>query len=134
MPADATLLAVLRHLIDHGPVSRPGLGDGVGLARATTSGVVGDLLRRGLIAEVSTSPEGRRGRPTTLLDMDDARYAVVGLEITADRVYLAMHSLRGRELLRVERPGDAEAAHPRALLRRAAMVLHEAMDVADDDG
>jgi predicted NBD/HSP70 family sugar kinase len=125
---------VLRHLADHGPISRPDLGDGVGLARATTSSTVNDLLRRGLVAEVSTMPAERRGRPTTLLDIDDTNYAVAGLDIAADRVYLALHSLRGRELLRVERPGDADVTNPRALLRRAATVLHEGLDVAESDG
>jgi predicted NBD/HSP70 family sugar kinase len=132
VPTDATLLSVLRHLVDHGPISRPDLGDGVGLARATTSSTVNDLLRRGLMAEVSTMPAGRRGRPTTLLDLDDTRYAVAGVDIAADRIHLALHSLRGRELLRVER--GADATDPRALLRRAAMVLHEALDLAEDDG
>ncbi|WP_405144652.1 ROK family transcriptional regulator [Sphaerisporangium sp. NBC_01403] len=133
MPGDATLLSVLRHLIDHGPLSRPDLGEGVELARATTSSLVNDLLRRGLVAEIATPSEGRRGRPTTLLDLDDTRYAVAGLEIAMDRIHVAVYSLRGRELLRIERTGEAEAVNPRALLRRAAMVLQEALDVVEDD-
>ena len=60
----------------------------------------------------------------TLLDLDDKRYAVTGLEIGADRVLAAVYSLRGRELLRIERPADVDAVNPRALLRRAATVLH----------
>lgn len=131
--SDTTVLAVLRHLVDHGPLSRPDLGLGVGLARATTSAVVNDLMRRGLVAEIATPPSGGRGRPVTLLDLDDERHAVAGLEIGFDRILAAVYTPRGRELLRLERPAEVDAVNPRALLRRAAMVLHEALDIAEED-
>jgi predicted NBD/HSP70 family sugar kinase len=134
---DKTVLAVLRHLVEHGPLSRPDLGSGAGFARATTSAIVNDLMRSGLVAEIAAprpaGTRGARGRPVTLLDLDDTRYAVTGLEIGADRVLAAVYSLRGRELLRIERPADVEAVNPRALLRRAATVLHEALDVVSED-
>jgi predicted NBD/HSP70 family sugar kinase len=130
---DTTVLTLLRYLVDHGPISRPDLGAGAGFARATTSAVVNDLMRRGLVAEIATPPKGHRGRPVTLLDLDDERYAVAGLEIGFDRVIAAVYSLRGRELLRIERAADGQAISPRALLRRAAAVLHEALDVVDED-
>lgn len=130
---DTTVLALLRHVVNHGPISRPDLGAGAGFARATTSAVVNDLMRRGLVAEIAATPTGGRGRPVALLDLDDERFAVTGLEIGFDRVTAAVYSLRGRELLRIERPADAQAVNPRALLRRAASVLHEALDVVDED-
>jgi predicted NBD/HSP70 family sugar kinase len=130
---DKTVLTVLRHLVDHGPLSRPEVGAGAGLARATTSSVINDLMRRELVAEIATPPSGTRGRPVTLLDLDDERYAVTGIEIGFDRILAAVYTLRGRELLRIERPAEVEAVNPRALLRRAAMVLHEALDVVDQD-
>jgi predicted NBD/HSP70 family sugar kinase len=134
---DKTVLAVLRHLVEHGPLSRPDLGSGVGFARATTSAMVNDLMRSGLVAEIAAprpaGARGARGRPVTLLDLDDKRYAVTGLEIGADRVLAAVYSLRGRELLRIERPADVDAVNPRALLRRAATVLHEALEVVGED-
>jgi predicted NBD/HSP70 family sugar kinase len=130
---DKTVLAVLRHLVDHGPISRPDLGSGAGFARATTSAIVNDLMRRDLIAEIAAPPRGGRGRPVTLLDLDDDRYAVTGLEIGFDRVFAGVYSLRGRELIRVERSAEAEAVNPRGLLRRASTVLHEALDVVEED-
>lgn len=110
--SDTTVLAVLRHLVDHGPLSRPDLGLGVGLARATTSAVVNDLMRRGLVAEIATPPSGGRGRPVTLLDLDDERHAVAGLEIGFDRILAAVYTPRGRELLRLERPAEVDAVNP----------------------
>ncbi|MEY9874643.1 putative NBD/HSP70 family sugar kinase [Streptacidiphilus sp. MAP12-33] len=136
MPAgpDATALQVLRHLVDHGPLSRPDLQQGTGLARATTSAITNDLLRRGLLAEIDTPRSGQRGRPVTLLDLDDTHYAVTGIEIGFDKILASVHTLQGRELLRVERPAEADAVNPRALLRRAAMVLQETLDLVEDDG
>jgi predicted NBD/HSP70 family sugar kinase len=131
---DKTVLAVLYHLIHHGPLSRPELGAGLGLSRATASPVVNDLMRRGLIAEISTPPQGQRGRPVALLDVDDERYAVTGLEIGSDRVLASVHSLRGRQLLRIERTARADALNPRGLMRHAATVLYEALDVVDQEG
>lgn len=131
---DKTVLTVLRHLVDHGPISRPDLGAGVGLARATTSAIVNDLMRRGLIAELATTPSGGRGRPVALLDLDDENFAVTGLEISTDRVSSAVYTLRGRQLMRIERAVSADAINPRALLRQAAMVLHEALDAAEAEG
>jgi len=130
---DKTVLTVLRHLVERGPISRPDLGAGAGFARATTSAIVNDLMRRGLVAEIAAAPSGGRGRPVALLDLDDERYAVTGLEIGADRVLAAVYSLRGRELLRIERSAEVESVNPRALLRRAATVLHEALDAMEED-
>ncbi|MEU1101618.1 ROK family transcriptional regulator [Streptomyces tibetensis] len=126
--ADATQRTMLRHLVDYGPLSRPELGDGVGLARATTSAVVNALIRRGLVAELAAVQEGRRGRPTTLLDLDDEHYAVAGLEIGVDRVLSGVYTLRGRELLRTERVVESESVNPRGLLRHAQIALREALD------
>jgi predicted transcriptional regulator len=72
---DRTVLTVLRHLVGHGPLGRTEVAEEVGLARATTSSIVNDLMRRNLIAEIAMPSEGRRGRPVGLLDLDDERYA-----------------------------------------------------------
>ena len=130
---DKTALTVLRHLVDHGPLSRPELAAGVGLGRAATSTITNDLMRRSLVSEIATPPSGTRGRPVTLLDLDDDRYAITGIEIGFDRILAAVYTLRGRELVRIERPAEADAVNPRALLRRAAMVLHEALDLVEED-
>jgi predicted NBD/HSP70 family sugar kinase len=130
---DTTALAVFRHLIDHGPISRPDLGAGTGLARATTSAVINDLMRRSLVAELDAVQQGGRGRPVRLLDLDDECYAVTGLEVGFGRVTAAVYSLRGRSLYRVERAVQVEATNPRALLRQAAGVLYEALDLVEDD-
>jgi predicted NBD/HSP70 family sugar kinase len=132
--SDKTVQGALRHLIHHGPLSRPELGAALGLSRATTSPIINDLMRRGLVAELSTPPQGQRGRPVALLDLDDERYAVTGLEIGSDRVLAGTYSLRGRQLLRIERTATPDALNPRGLLRRAAAVLHEALDVLEQDG
>jgi predicted NBD/HSP70 family sugar kinase/biotin operon repressor len=130
---EKSLLAALRRLIGRSPISRTELGEALGLSRATISPIVNDLMRRGLIAEVSAAPKGGRGRPVSLLDLDDENFAVAGLEIGSDRVLAAVYSLRGRQLLRTERAAQADAVNPRALLRHAATVLHEALGAVEQD-
>ncbi|MEV6865528.1 ROK family transcriptional regulator [Streptosporangium subroseum] len=134
MEAEGSVWAVLRHLIDYGPLSRPDLGKGVGLARAATSAAVNDLMRRGLIGEIPVESTGRRGRPSYLLDMDEDRFAVIGMEIAPDRIMAGAYTLRGRQLLRVERPVEVERSNPRALLRTAAMSLYEVTGSIDEGG
>ena len=126
--ADVTLRVVLRHLAEYGPISRPDLVDGVGLARATTSSVVNELMRRGLVGEVPTPGTGRRGRPTHLLALDDDRFAVVGLEIGLDRVLAGAFTLRGRHLVRLDEPVELSTTNPRALLRVAASLTYQVIE------
>ena len=130
---DKTALTVFRRLIDHGPLSRPELGAGAGLARATTSAIVNDLMRRGLVTELDAAGGGGRGRPVKLLDLDDRHYAVTGLEIGFGQLKAAVYSLRGRPLFRVERAVQVQVTNPRDLLRQAAGVLYEALDLVEDD-
>ncbi|MFC5220666.1 ROK family transcriptional regulator [Streptomyces coerulescens] len=131
---DPGALAMLRRLIGHGPLTRPELGTALGLSRASTSPIVNDLVRRGLVAEVSTAPRGGRGRPVALLDLDDENFAVAGLEIGSERVLAGVYTLRGRLLLRNERTVEFDAANPRGLLRHAAAALHEALDTVGQEG
>ncbi|GIG63560.1 transcriptional regulator [Longispora fulva] len=132
--ADVTLRVVLRYLADYGPIARPELVDGVGLARATTSSVVNELMRRGLVSEIASPGTGRRGRPTNLLDLDDEQFAVVGLEIGLDRVLAGAFSLRGRHLIRLDEPVEVSASNPRALLRVAASVAYQVIEQVTDAG
>jgi predicted NBD/HSP70 family sugar kinase len=131
---DVGARAVLRQLIGHGPLTRPELGAALGLSRASTSPIVNDLMRRGLVAEISTESRGGRGRPVALLDLDDENFTVGGLEIGSDRVLACVYTLRGRRLLRNERSVEVDAANPRGLLRHAVAALHEALDMVDQGG
>ena len=132
--ADVTLRVVLRHLLDYGPISRPDLVDGVGLARATTSSVVNELMRRDLVNEVPSPGTGRRGRPTNLLAVDDDRFAVVGLEIGLDRVLAGAFTLRGRQLLGLDEPVEVSTSNPRALLRVAASMTYQVIEQVNAAG
>jgi len=132
--ADVTLRVVLRHLADYGPISRPDLVDGVGLARATTSSVVNELMRRDLVNEVPSPGTGRRGRPTNLLAVDDDRFAVVGLEIGLDRVLAGAFTMRGRQLLGLDEPVEVSTSNPRALLRVAASTTYQVIEQVNTAG
>jgi predicted NBD/HSP70 family sugar kinase len=103
-PADfadvrATNLAVvLRHVRTHAPCSRADIAATTGLNKATVSSLVADLIDRRLLRE-SGLTEHRIGRPATMLVLDGAPYAAVGLEIDADHLTAVAIDLAGGQLL-----------------------------------
>nr|NIP83522.1 ROK family transcriptional regulator [Gemmatimonadota bacterium]NIQ59777.1 ROK family transcriptional regulator [Gemmatimonadota bacterium]NIU79983.1 ROK family protein [Gammaproteobacteria bacterium]NIX48433.1 ROK family protein [Gemmatimonadota bacterium]NIY12866.1 ROK family protein [Gemmatimonadota bacterium] len=78
-------------------VSRAEIARALGLARSTVSDIVGTLLARGLLRE---GPEGpsRGGRRPVLLEFRDDAAAILGAELGASHVAVALTDLRGRVL------------------------------------
>ena len=103
-PADfadvrATNLAVvLRHVRVNAPCSRADIAAATGLNKATVSSLVADLIDRRLLRE-SGLTERRIGRPATMLVLDGAPYAAIGLEIDADHLTAVAMDLAGERLL-----------------------------------
>lgn len=100
---DLGRVRVLGALADAGPLTRSDIVARTGLARATVSSVLYDLIGGGLVRE-SAAPEGggpaagggtRAGRPPQLLALaPEAGYAV-GLDIGHDRVRVVLTDLVG---------------------------------------
>lgn len=110
-PADSAG-AVLRAVLDHGPVARSSIARVTRLSAASVSGVVGSLLDRGLIREVpeAAGPPGT-GRPHIPLDIEPEAVAVIGAHIAVPRTTVALIDLRGRIIAqRQERHGSREPA------------------------
>ncbi len=76
-------------------VSRAEIARALGLARSTVSDIVTSLLERGLIEEGPRGPSRGGRRPTLLEFRDDAAY-VLGVEVGASHVAVALTDLRGR--------------------------------------
>ena len=89
------------------PCSRADIAASTGLNKATVSSLVAELIDRRLLRETGLT-EHRIGRPATMLVLDGAPYAAIGLEVSTD------HLDRGRD-----RPGRRAAAVLAARLRRA---------------
>ncbi len=67
------------------------------LSRSTVSEIVGDLLQTGLVAEVGVGPSSGGRRPIVLEFQDDA-CGILGVDIGATHVAVALTDLRGNIL------------------------------------
>jgi predicted NBD/HSP70 family sugar kinase len=120
--------AVLRAVLDHGPVARSSVARVTRLSAASVSGVVASLLERGLVREVpeAAGPPGV-GRPHVPLDIEPDDVAVLGVHIAVQRVTVALLDLRGRVLVHHRDPhGPRDPAGVlAALLTRVDQVRRE---------
>lgn len=98
-------------------VSRADLARRTGLARSTVSEIVGDLLGTGLVTEGGAG-ESRGGRRPIVLQFEDDAYAVLGVDMGAAHVAVALTNLRGQVLAWEERlyPVREDPAGTRALI------------------
>jgi len=91
--------AVLRAVLDHGPVARSSVARATRLSAASVSGIVSSLVDRRLVREVpeAAGPPGQ-GRPHVPLDIETDDVAVIGAHIAVPRLTVALLDLRGRVL------------------------------------
>ncbi|MDL4816106.1 ROK family transcriptional regulator [Actinomadura opuntiae] len=87
--------ATLRELRDGGESTLSGLASRVGLSRPTTEGVLGELIGRGLVAEVAPRPGSGLGRPARRYRFRAEAGHALGIDIEADRVRLLVADLTG---------------------------------------
>jgi predicted NBD/HSP70 family sugar kinase len=89
--------AVLRAILDHGPIARSSVARATRLSAAAVSGVIASLLDIGLVREVpeAAGPPGI-GRPHVPLDIEPDGVAVIGAHIAVPRTTVALLDLRGR--------------------------------------
>lgn len=74
---------ILRTLFRSDPMSRADLARATGLTRVSVSRIVDDLAAEGLVRESGPSPEGRVGKPSTLIALNPDSYHVVSLDLSA---------------------------------------------------
>jgi len=89
--------AVLRLIWKEKEISRAEISRRLDVSRSTVSEIVSALLPEGLVAEVGTGPSRGGRRPVVLRFQDDA-YAILGVEMGASHVEVALTNLRGRVL------------------------------------
>ncbi|MCL7968808.1 MAG: ROK family transcriptional regulator [marine benthic group bacterium] len=86
-------------------VSRADLARHADISRSTVSELVKDLLQTGLVAELGAGPS-RGGRRPIVLEFQDEAFGILGVDIGAAHVAVALTDLRGRVL------AWNEAGHP----------------------
>jgi glucokinase-like ROK family protein len=90
-----SLDGVLQLLWRERRLSRADIARTTGLSRSTVSEVVGELLKTRLVAEVGDGPSQGGRRPVVLQFQDDA-YAILGIDMGAAHVSVALSNLRGQ--------------------------------------
>ncbi|MBD0670254.1 ROK family transcriptional regulator [Streptomyces sp. CBMA156] len=125
---DANAAAVLRTVLDHGPIARSRVAALTGLSASAVSRQTVDLVRLGLLHErPEPAGPGTRapGRPQLPLDLDPDRLAVAGLHIGLPFTTVALLDLRGRVLVRKEVPNHGRTGPGllRPLLARLPRLL-----------
>lgn len=97
--------AVLRAILDHGPVARSSVARVTRLSAASVSGLVTSLVGEGLVREVpeAAGPPGN-GRPHVPVDIEPDGPEVVGVHIAVPHVTVARLDLRGRVIEQWQEP------------------------------
>jgi len=104
---------VLDLLRTQGPLTQADLARQAGLSRSTVSTIVAELQRAGTVRLVSGDRTGQRGpgRPGSLLALDPAAGAVVGVDIDHERLTVliadAAHTVLAEDHRPLERDHDA---------------------------
>ena len=96
---------MLRHLWEARELSRAELSRRTGMARSTISLIVHELMELGLVRESHLAPSGG-GRPPIVLQFEDDRNRILGVELGHDQVSVIVTNLRGRTLDYRSRPHD----------------------------
>ncbi|MFI5893888.1 ROK family protein [Actinoplanes sp. NPDC051513] len=119
--------AVLRAILEHGPIARSTVARASQLSAASVTGIVASLLERGLIREApeAAGPPGN-GRPHVPLDIEPDRVAVIGAHVAVPRTTVALLDLRGRVLAQRQDPHGA--SDPGSVLAAIAVRVAELSD------
>lgn len=130
----ANLAVVLRHVATHAPCSRADIAAATGLTKATVSSLVGELIGGQLLREIGQTVR-RVGRPATMIELDGAPYAWVGMEVDAGRLAVVALDPGGRRLLSWRRAVAGRAADvPGRTLAAAAALARRAVNQLSGDG
>ncbi|MEU4381811.1 ROK family transcriptional regulator [Micromonospora echinofusca] len=122
----ANRAVVLRHVRRHAPCSRADIAAHTGLNKATVSSLVGELVERRLLRETGLT-ENRVGRPATMLVLDGAPYAALGMQIGADELVVLATDLAGTRLLTWRRAFAAPSSSPAETVRALAALARRAI-------
>ncbi|WP_264765339.1 ROK family protein [Frankia gtarii] len=102
--------AILRTVLDHGPVARTAIGRATGLSPAAVSRQTAGLISLGLLRELpASSLSPRAGRPHVPLDVDTRRHLACGVHIAVPFVTFSVVDLRGQVVAREQRPREGDA-------------------------
>ncbi|MDI7246939.1 MAG: ROK family transcriptional regulator [Bacillota bacterium] len=112
---------ILRLIKENGPVSRVQLQHMLGLSFPAVAAAVTELLSDGLITPAGTV-SGGLGRKAELLEFNTRKGHVVGIDVGARKIRLAVANLAGNILQRAEIPTLAYEGGPRVMDRLVTLL------------
>ncbi|TCC44934.1 ROK family protein [Kribbella capetownensis] len=105
--------AILRAVMQHGPIARSELSGLTGMATGTMTKLTGLLSEAGLLRELpAESGQGALGRPRTPMVVDDRDHRVVGVHFGLRRTTVCLLDLRGALLAEVRLPHRRRGFEP----------------------
>ncbi len=116
----SNLALVLDQLRRRGSCSRSQLVAATGLTRSAIAGLVGELEAIGLVVEAPPTPDGRPGRPSPVVHVDDRCVVALAIEIFVDEIGAAYR--RARRLHRHARSEWRDRGRGSPLPRRSPML------------
>jgi predicted NBD/HSP70 family sugar kinase/biotin operon repressor len=131
-PRERNRLRVIDVLRRRGTASRSDLAELTGLSRTTVAALVSDLQARGLVVDANGVKSSGRGRPPSLLRLDAAAGAAVGIDFDHPHLRVAVADLASTVLAErcVELDVDNDAA---ASLDAAVELVDELLEEAAID-
>jgi predicted NBD/HSP70 family sugar kinase len=124
------LALVFGEVADRGPASRAAIAAATGLTKASVSSLVDTLIDGHLLTELGPAPQGRIGRPGSVLGLSPDGPVGVGLELNVDYLATTTVGLSGHLLARELIAVDLRGYPVDEVIARAAAVLRRALDQA----
>ncbi|MFB7649142.1 ROK family protein [Streptomyces sp. NPDC056084] len=124
--------AVLRSVLEHGPVARSTIARLTGLSPASVTEHCARLDALGLIRQAAAPRRSKgAGRPHVPVDLDADRFVVGGVHVAVPYTSVALLDLRGR-VVAERRLGHGEGTGPDRVLANAADALGTLLSEAED--
>jgi predicted NBD/HSP70 family sugar kinase len=130
----ANLALVLGAVARLGTTSRAQVADATGLTRAAAGSLVNELIYAGLVLERGASLEGRVGRPSTVLSLNDRGPAGLGLEVGVEHLGACVVDLGTEVRTRIRVPAPNRGRDPHAAIEQLAEVATRALGEAAGQG
>ncbi|MEP1535331.1 MAG: ROK family transcriptional regulator [Paracoccaceae bacterium] len=101
-----SLRLLLREIAQSGPIPRIDLSERTGISRATVTTITADLLRGGLIEEITPPKDidARRGRPKVNLKISGGARLVAGIKVSDSSLSFVLMDFEGADLVALDCP------------------------------
>ena len=126
----SNLALVLDELRRRGPRSRSQLVSATGLTRSAIAGLVGELEALSLVVEEPSESDGRPGRPSPVVRIDDRSIGALAIEVFVDEIGAAIVALDGSVVSSVRLARSRDRVTVDSTLADVAVLLAQLDDSA----